>query len=133
MRLILQEKIPNLGGIGDEVKVKPGYARNFLLPQAKAVVATEENKVAFEQRRAGLEKAAAKVLEAAQERAKSFEGVVFKIEAHASEEGKLFGSVGAREIVEASLAAGLTLEKSPFIATSISPFSLLSRRCLRPD
>ncbi|WP_267256677.1 50S ribosomal protein L9 [Coxiella endosymbiont of Ornithodoros maritimus] len=111
MKLILQEKIANLGNIGDQVVVKPGYARNFLLPLGKAVPATPEHIAEFEKRRAELEKAAAELLAKAKARAKKLEGQTFKITANASEEGRLFGSVGPREIAQAIIEAGVEIEK----------------------
>ena len=112
MKVILQERVTNLGNVGDQVSVKAGYARNFLLPRGKAVQATQSNIVAFEKRRAELEKKAAEVLAAAKERATQFEGFVVTMAVQASEEGKLFGSVGPRDIAEAAHAAGKALEKS---------------------
>ena len=94
MEVILLESVENLGGIGDHVKVKPGYGRNFLLPQGKAALATKANMKAIEARRAELEKAAAAELKKAQARAKSFSGVELVVPANAGSEGKLFGSVG---------------------------------------
>jgi large subunit ribosomal protein L9 len=101
MNVILLEKVRNLGELGQEVKVKPGYARNFLLPFGKAVPANEENRTKFEARRAELEKAQADALGNANARAEKLGGATVQIVAKAGEEGKLFGSVGAREIVEA--------------------------------
>lgn len=112
MRVILQEKIVHLGNVGDEVTVKRGYGRNYLIPQDKAVLATDENKKLFEKRRAELEKAAAAHLAEAEERAKGLESMVVKIEAQASEEGKLFGSIGTREVAEAITKAGHEVSKS---------------------
>ncbi|MBW5802440.1 50S ribosomal protein L9 [Coxiella endosymbiont of Ornithodoros amblus] len=111
MKLILQEKITNLGNIGDQVVVKPGYARNFLLPLGKAVPATPEYIAEFEKRRTELEKAAAKLLAKAKARANKLEGQTFKITANASEEGRLFGSIGPREIAQAIIEAGVEIEK----------------------
>ena len=112
MQVILLEKIANLGNLGDLVKVKPGYARNFLVPQGLATVATEENIKIFEERRAELEKASADKLQAAQARAKELEGKSVEIAGLASDEGKLFGSVGVIEISEAFTAQGLEIAKS---------------------
>lgn len=112
MKLILQEKIANLGKVGDVVKVKPGFARNFLIPNAKAVVANDDNLAAFELRRAELEKAAEEVLKAAEARAESLKAVNVTLEAQAGDEGKLFGSIGPRDIAEAVTAAGHALNKS---------------------
>ena len=111
MKLILQEKIANLGNIGDQVVVKPGYARNFLLPLGKAMPATPEHIAEFEKRRAELEKVAAELLEKAKARAKKLEGQAFRITANASEEGRLFGSIGLRKIAQAITEAGVEIEK----------------------
>lgn len=112
MQVILLEKMRNLGALGDTVKVKPGYARNFLIPQGKAVYATKENIVKFEQRRAGLEKAAAEKLNQAVSRQQSLLALpVVTITAKAGEEGKLFGSIGTRDIAEAITHAGVAVEK----------------------
>ena len=108
MNVILLENVENLGGIGDLVKVKPGYGRNFLLPQGKAALATAENIKAIEARRAELEKAAAEELAKAKDRAKSIEGLEVVIPANAGSEGKLFGSVGPLDITEA--LAGIQVE-----------------------
>ncbi len=112
MQVILLEKIANLGNLGDLVKVKPGYARNYLVPQGLATVATEENIKIFEERRAELEKASADKLQAAKARAKELEGQTVEIAGLASDEGKLFGSVGVIEVAEAFTAKGLDLAKS---------------------
>ena len=112
MNVILLENVENLGGIGDLVKVKPGYGRNYLLPQGKAALATEENMKAIEARRAELEKAAAEELSKAQTRSKAFEGLELVIHANAGSEGKLFGSVGPVDIVEALGAVQVEVERS---------------------
>lgn len=112
MEVILLEKVANLGSLGDKVKVKAGYGRNFLLPYGKAVPATEANLKAFEERRAELEKAAAEKLSAAQARAEALEGAAFTISSKAGEEGKLFGSIGVRDIADACEAKGVAVEKS---------------------
>ena len=112
MQVILLERIVNLGNLGDLVNVKPGYARNYLVPQGLATVATESNIAAFEERRLDLEKASADRLQAAQARQKELEGQSVDIAGRASEEGKLFGSVGVVEIAEAFTAKGLDLAKS---------------------
>ena len=109
MEIILLERIRNLGDLGDQVTVKPGYGRNYLIPQGKAVRATKENQEAFEGRRSELEAAAADALNKAQARAAEFEGVVLEIARRASEEGKLFGSVAATDIIEAAAAVGKAL------------------------
>jgi len=115
MQLILLQKVTNLGGLGDKVTVKPGYGRNFLVPQGKAVPATEANVAAFEAKRAEYEAKANGLLADAQARAAKFEGASVTVAAHASTEGKLYGSVGPRDIAEAFTAAGLPLEKSEVI------------------
>ena len=100
MELILLEKVRNLGNLGDKVVVKPGYGRNYLLPQGKAVRVNAENLAAFEQRRAEYEAKADKQLSDAQSRMAKLADVSVTIEAHASAEGKLYGSVGPRDIAE---------------------------------
>ncbi len=112
MEVILLEKVGKLGALGDRVTVKGGYARNFLLPQGRAVLANETNVAEFEARRAELEKAAADALAAAQARAQGLDSVNIAITAKAGDEGKLFGSIGTRDIAEAASAQGLTLDKS---------------------
>lgn len=112
MKVILQERVTNLGNVGDQVNVKPGFARNYLLPRGKAVQATENNIVAFEKRRAELEKKAAEVLAAAKERVTHLEGHVVTLAVQASEEGKLFGSISPRDIAKAVRDSGKALEKS---------------------
>jgi large subunit ribosomal protein L9 len=112
MEVILLEKVGKLGALGDRVTVKGGYARNFLLPQGRAVLANEANVAEFETRRAELEKAAQEQLDAATARAESLNGKTVAITAKAGDEGKLFGSIGTRDIAEAAEAAGLTLDKS---------------------
>lgn len=115
MRVILQENITNLGRVGDKVKVKSGYARNFLLPKNKAVIATEKNIELFETRREMLEKKAADTLQVAQNRAEQLKTLTLSIAARASDEGKLFGSVGPREITEAINAAGQEIDASEIV------------------
>jgi large subunit ribosomal protein L9 len=112
MEIILLQKVENVGGIGDRVRVKSGYARNFLIPQGKATVATAANIAKFEVRRAELEAKAAAELGAAQARAKKFEGLVIKITMQAGAEGKLFGSVGTVDIAEAVGKQGIEIERS---------------------
>jgi len=112
MQVILLEKIVNLGNLGDLVNVKPGHARNYLVPQGLATVATEENIKKFEERRVELEKASADKLQAAKGRASELSGQSVEIASLASDEGKLFGSVGLVEISEAFEAKGLTLSKA---------------------
>ena len=113
MEVILLENVGRLGVLGDKVDVKPGYGRNFLIPQGKAVPATADNVAKFEARRAELEAAAASALNAAQQRAdaiSALDGV--QIAATAGDEGKLFGSIGTRDIADAITAAGCELDKS---------------------
>jgi large subunit ribosomal protein L9 len=112
MEIILLQKVDNVGGIGDLVRVKSGYARNYLIPQGKATLATPENKAKFESRRAELEAKAAAELAAAQARAKKLEGLVLKIEMQAGAEGKLFGSVGTVDIAEEIGKRGIEIERS---------------------
>ncbi|MGB5688190.1 MAG: 50S ribosomal protein L9 [Woeseiaceae bacterium] len=112
MNVILLESVENLGGIGDLVKVKPGYGRNYLLPQGKAALATEANMKAIEARRAELEKAAAEELAKAKARSKAFEGLEVIIQANAGAEGKLFGSVGPVDVVEALGAVQVEVERA---------------------
>ena len=111
MEVILLEKVENLGSLGDRVKVKSGYGRNFLIPSGKATPATEEHIKAFEERRAELEKAAAEALAAAQARAEQLADMSITIVARAGDEGKLFGSVGTSDIAEAVTAAGVAIER----------------------
>lgn len=111
MELILLEKIPNLGNLGDRVKVKPGYARNYLIPKKKAVFATAGKLAEFEQRRAEFERKAGEELAAAEARRDSLAGVTVIITQKAGEEGKLFGSVGTYDIAEAATKAGILLER----------------------
>ena len=112
MEVILLDKVENLGGIGDKVKVKPGYARNYLLPQGKAARATPENIAAFEKRRAELEVRAAAAANEARARAEKIGGLKLVIRAKVGSEGKLFGSVGTSDIAEAAEAAGVAIERS---------------------
>jgi large subunit ribosomal protein L9 len=113
MEVILLEKVVNLGDLGEQIKVKAGYGRNFLIPQGKAVMATKENVAKFEERRAELEAKAAEQLAAAQARAaKLAELDTVTIAANAGEEGKLFGSIGAGDIADAITAAGVEVAKS---------------------
>src|SRR5689334_1149517 len=115
MQLILLQKVVNLGGLGDKVTVKPGYGRNFLIPYGKAVPATAANIAAFEAKRAEYEAKAASIHSNAEARKAALEGAEVTITANASTEGKLFGSVGTREIAQAFTAAGLKLEKSEVV------------------
>ena len=112
MNVILLDNVENLGSIGDLVKVKPGYGRNFLIPQGKAALATPENMKAIEARRAELEKAAAEELANAQARAKTIDGMELVIPANAGAEGKLFGSVGPIDIVDAFEKVQVAVERS---------------------
>ncbi len=112
MEIILLEKIQNLGGIGDKVKVRPGYGRNYLIPQGKAVIASPENVAKFEQRRAELERKAAEAQAAAQARAEKLAELSVELVSKAGEEGKLYGSIGTRDIAEAVTAAGVELDKT---------------------
>ena len=113
MEVILLETVGNLGGLGDQVSVKAGFGRNYLLPQGKAVPATAENVAQFEARRAELEAAAASALTAAQTRADAINAMAaVVITMKAGDEGKLFGSVGTRDIAEAATAAGVEIDKS---------------------
>jgi len=112
MQVILMEKLANLGNLGDVVKVKDGYARNYLIPQGKAKRATDENLKAFEARRAELEKAQAAALVQAQERGARLEGLVLKITQKAGVDGRLFGSVTNYDIVEALQKQGFEVERS---------------------
>ena len=112
MEVILLEKIGNLGNLGDKVKVKAGYGRNFLLPMGKAVPATSTNVQEFEARRAELEKAAQDKFASAQARADELEGKTFTVSAKAGDEGKLFGSIGAKDIADLVTAAGTDVAKS---------------------
>ncbi len=113
MEIILLDKVANLGGLGDKVTVKSGYARNFLFPQGKAVPATKANVDKFEQRRAELEAKIADQLFAAQARADKIAALgEVTIASPAGDEGKLFGSVGTRDIADAITAAGVAVTKS---------------------
>jgi large subunit ribosomal protein L9 len=112
MEVILLEKVQNLGNLGDLVRVKPGYARNYLVPQGIATPATAENKAAFEKRRRELEKTAGERLQEAQARAVAMTGAGVEIARKASEEGKLFGSVSTIDIADAMNASGHDLAKS---------------------
>ncbi len=112
MDVILLQKVKNLGNLGDKVRVKPGYSRNFLVPYGKAVPATATNLADFEKRRAEFEARAGELLTAAGSRKAKLEGATVVIKANASTEGKLYGSVGPRDIAEAFTAAGMPLEKS---------------------
>ena len=113
MEVILLDKIGRLGGLGDKVKVRNGYARNYLLPLKKAVLATKENLAKFEAERAQFEAKIAAELKAAQDRAAKLAEIgTFEIAAQAGDEGKLFGSVGTRDIADAATTAGVEVHKS---------------------
>jgi len=112
MQVILLEKVINLGNLGDVVKVKDGYGRNFLIPQGKAKRATEANKAEFEARRAELEKQQAEFLAAAQARGDKLTGFVLQVSQKAGVDGRLFGSVTNTDIAEALTAAGHQVVKA---------------------
>ena len=112
MQIILMEKVVNLGNLGDIVKVKEGYARNYLIPQGKAKRATEQNKKVFEERRAELEKVQGEQLVAAQALAAKLEGLMVQITRKAGVDGRLFGSVSNFDIADALQAQGITVEKA---------------------
>ncbi|MBV1786993.1 50S ribosomal protein L9 [Marinobacterium sp. D7] len=112
MEVILLESIGKLGKLGDKVAVKGGFGRNYLIPQGKAVPATGDNVARFEERRAELEKAAAEKLAAAQARAEQLNDLELSVVAKAGDEGKLFGSIGTRDIADAITGAGIEVEKS---------------------
>ena len=112
MEVILLQKVANLGNIGDRVKVKSGFGRNYLLPTGKATLATPEHIAAFEARRAELEAKAAGEFSGAQVRAAKLEGFALTMTAKAGNEGKLFGSIGTADIAEACRAAGHDIERS---------------------
>lgn len=115
MDIILLEKVQNLGDLGEQVSVRPGYGRNYLVPQGMAVPATKENIEMFQARRAELEAAAEERFNAAKSRCEAMEGVAVEIVANASEEGNLYGSIGPREIAIAVSDAGYPLEKAEVI------------------
>jgi len=115
MELILLEKVQNLGDLGDLVKVKAGFGRNYLVPQGKAALATKENLELFEARRAELEAAAKDKLGQAKARQTGLADLVVEVTANASDEGNLYGSIGAREISAAAEALGHEINKSEII------------------
>ncbi|MEE4217360.1 MAG: 50S ribosomal protein L9 [Xanthomonadales bacterium] len=115
MELILLQKVQKLGDLGDKVNVKPGYGRNYLVPQGRAIPATKANIAEFEARRAELEKAAMSRLSSAEDRLKALDGLEITMSANASEEGKLYGSIGPREIADEVEKLGPKLEKSEVI------------------
>lgn len=112
MNVILLEKVSKIGDVGDQVTVKAGFARNYLFPFSKAVPATRENVADYENRKTALLKAAEEKLTSAQVRAEKLNGLTVTIEANVGEEGKLFGSIGTRDIAEAVTAAAIEVEKS---------------------
>lgn len=112
MEVILLEKVGKLGSIGDKVTVKSGFGRNYLLPQGKALAATSANVAEFESRRAELEAAAAEAKAEAEARAAKLAELTVTIEANAGDEGKLFGSIGARDLADAITAAGVEVSKA---------------------
>jgi large subunit ribosomal protein L9 len=112
MQVILIEKVANLGNLGDVVKVKDGFARNFLIPQGKAKRATQENRAAFEARRGEFERAQADSLAAAQARAAQLEGLTIQITQKAGVDGRLFGSVTNVDIVETLGKQNIEIERS---------------------
>ena len=111
MNVILLERLNNLGDLGDEVSVKPGFARNYLIPQQKAVQANAANREVFEGRRAELEKAANELLAAAQERAEKLQDQIVTIMMKSGEEGRLYGSVGTQNIADALVSDGIDVER----------------------
>jgi len=112
MKVILLEKIGRKGRLGDQVIVKKGFARNYLLPQGKAVPANAANLVKFEERRAELEKKAASAVAAGEARRDAVEAIIMTVAMKAGDEGKLFGSVGAQDIVDGAAAAGVEIQRS---------------------
>ena len=112
MEVILLDKVRNLGELGDQVKVKAGFARNYLIPYGKAVIANAENKAKFQAQRAELEKTQGEAVEKARTRAEQMNGVTVQIVRKVGEEGKLFGSVSPRDISDAMREAGFELAKS---------------------
>ncbi|MCC6473376.1 MAG: 50S ribosomal protein L9 [Burkholderiales bacterium] len=112
MQVILLEKVLNLGGLGDVVKVKEGYARNFLIPKGKATRATPENLAAFEKRRAELEATQSAALAAAHDRGAQLDGLMVQVTQKAGVDGRLFGSVTGLDIVDALKAQGFEIERS---------------------
>lgn len=111
MNVILQKEVANWGKVGDQVSVKRGYFRNYLLPQGMALLATPDNIAAFEAHRSELEKAAAEIFAQAKHRAEKLQTLTVVINAQAGDEGKLFGSVGPRDIVDAVVNHGVQIEK----------------------
>ena len=112
MNVILLERVNNLGDLGEEVSVKAGFARNFLLPKKKAVQANDANRAVFEERRKELEDAANEKLSAAKERAEALNEYLLTIQVKAGEEDRLFGSVGTQDIADALVSKGMEVERS---------------------
>jgi large subunit ribosomal protein L9 len=112
MEVILLQKVANLGNIGDRVKVRSGFGRNYLLPQGKATLATPDNIARFEARRAELERVAREHLSSAEERSAAMKDFKLTIQAKAGTEGKLFGSIGTSDIAEELIRAGFQVERS---------------------
>jgi large subunit ribosomal protein L9 len=112
MQVILLERVQNLGELGDSVKVKPGYARNYLIPQGRAAIATPENVADFEARRAELEQQEAQALATVQARADALEGKEITFARKTGEEGKLFGSVGPQDIADALTESGTPVSRT---------------------
>ena len=117
MRVILTQTIESLGIIGSEVEVKPGYARNFLLPQKRALIATPENRKRLESEKAKFELQIAKECKLAEEMAQKLEGVACRIGAKVAEEDRLYGSVGVRDIIDALAAQNIVVEKRMVLLT----------------
>jgi len=130
MQVILMEKLANLGDLGDVVKVKDGYARNYLIPHGKAKRATDENRKAFESRRAELEKAQAAALALARERGAKLEGLTLRIAQKAGVDGRLFGSVTNYDIVAALKAQGIEVERSQ-VRMPAGPFKQVGESSLQ--
>lgn len=115
MEVILLERVAKLGDLGDKVNVKSGFGRNFLIPFGKAVPATAKNLADFESRRAELQEAADQLLASAQARSESIQGFELQIAANAGDEGKLFGSIGTKDIADALTAAGHEIKKAEVV------------------
>ncbi len=115
MKVILLERLGRLGNVGQVVDVKPGFARNFLLPRSKALRASEDNLKVFEAQRSEIEARNAKAKAEAEAKAKKLEGASITLQRQASDEGKLFGSVTVRDVAEAMIAAGYEVEKSQIL------------------
>ena len=124
MQVILMEKVTNLGNLGDVVKVKDGYARNYLIPSGRAQRATQNNVQAFETRRAELEKQQAEKLAEAQARAEKLEGYTVQVTQKAGVDGRLFGSVTTSDIAEALSAQGFAVTKAE-IRLPQGPFKMV--------